>query len=131
MIKIPFNPNASLLRFECVVEYQRRAGALVALDTGASTVMFSREILESIGYDLDGVTERTSFGNASREHTVPKVTLTALSLDKAKLEHVEALCYTLPDYLGIDGVIGLNFLKRFKKVSLNFEDGILILEPKD
>ncbi|MFQ6042426.1 MAG: aspartyl protease family protein [Candidatus Poribacteria bacterium] len=131
MIKIPFNPNASLLRFECVVEYQTRAGALMALDTGASTVVLSREILESIGYDLDAVIERESFGNASREHTVPKVMLTALSLDKAKLEHVEALCYTLPDYLGIDGVIGLNFLRRFKEVSLNFEDGILSLKPKD
>jgi predicted aspartyl protease len=131
MIEIPFNPNASLLRFECVVEYQTtRAGALVALDTGASTVMLSQEILESVGYDLDAITERESFGDASCEHTVPKVTLTALSLDKAKLERVEALCYTLPAYLGIDGVIGLNFLRRFKKVSLNFEDGILILKPR-
>jgi len=131
MIEIPFNPNANALLFECVVEFQTKRNALVVLDTGASTVLLSQEILKSIGYDLDAVTEQESFGNASCEHTVPKVTLTALSLNKAQLEHVEALCYTLPDYLGIDGVIGLNFLRRFKKGTLNFEDGILILKPKD
>jgi len=131
MIRIPFDPDADALLFECIVEFQRMRSALLALDTGASNVTLSREILESIGYDLDAVTERESFGNASCEHTVPKVTLTSLNLEKARLECVEALCYTLPDYLGIDGVIGLNFLRRFKKVSLNFEDGILVLKPKD
>jgi len=130
MIEIPFDPDADALLFECAVEFQTIRNALVALDTGASTVMLSQEILESVGYDLDTIAERESFGDASCEHTAPKVMLTALSLDKARLEHVEALCYTLPAYLGIDGVIGLNFLRRFKKVSLNFDDGILILEPR-
>jgi hypothetical protein len=59
---------------------------------------------------------------------VPKVTLKSLSLETARQENVEALAYTLPEEYGIDGVIGLNFLRRFKRVTLDFEQGVITLE---
>ena len=119
---------AEILIFRCRVEYKRIRQARLALDTGASLVALSRDILEGIGFSLDTVTDYESFGNASQSHTVRKVTLTALSIDNARLEDVEALCYTLPASYGIDCVIGFNFLRRFRKVLLDFERGLLVLE---
>jgi len=91
MIEISFDPNATLLRFECKIEFQTTAGAILALDTGASSVTLSRPILERIGYNLDAVMEHESFGNASQSHTVPKITLKALSIETARLENVDVL----------------------------------------
>lgn len=55
------------------------------------------------------------------------VALRSFSLADTKIENMEALCYTLPEEHGIDGVIGLNFLRHFK-VTLDFGDGILYIE---
>jgi predicted aspartyl protease len=123
-----FNPNARLLIFECKIEFIEARRVWLALDTGASSVAIAKEILELIGYDLDATSERASFGDASQSHIVPKVTLKSLSLETARQENVEALAYTLPEEYGIDGVIGLNFLRRFKRVTLDFEQGVITLE---
>ena len=88
----------------------------------------NKEILELVGYDLDTTSEQASFGDASQSHIVPKVMLRSLSLETARQENVEALAYTLPEEYGIDGVIGLNFLRRFKQITLDFEQGVLTLE---
>jgi len=36
-------------------------------------------------------------------------------------------CYTLPEEHGIDGVIGLNFLRHFKRFAVDFEQTLLTL----
>lgn len=102
--------------------------ARLALDTGASLVTLSRQVLEAIGYDLRTINNLESFGNASQIHTVPKVILTSFAIGPARQMNIEALCYSLPAEYGIDGVIGLNYLRRFKRVSLDFANGLLILE---
>ena len=68
-----------------------------------------------------------SFGDASTSHLVPKVTLKSISLADAKIDDLEVLCYTIREEHGIDGVIGLNFLRHFK-ITLDFGQGILVLE---
>ena len=54
------------------------------------------------------------------------VVLKSLSLADARVENVEALCYTIPEEYGIDGVIGLNFLRHFN-IGLDFKQGVLTL----
>lgn len=130
MIQLSFDPNANLLVFECEVEGQFKTRAFLALDSGASNVILSEEILEDAGYDLDAVTRHETFGDASQSHTVPVVTLTALSVGPARQEDLEALAYTIPEEHGLDGVIGLNYLRRFRRVTLDFEAGLLTLEPR-
>ena len=127
MISFPFDPISNLLVFTCEVEYIDIAIINMALDTGASTTIIRESILKRIGYNIDEITEKTTFGDASTSHIVPMVTLKSFSLADAKIENVEALCYTLPEEHGIDGVIGLNFLRHFK-VTLDFGNGILYLE---
>gem|GEM_PF-6236526 len=66
------------------------------------------------------------FGDASKTHLVPKVLLKSFSLADAKIDNLEALSYTIPEEYGIDGVVGLNFLRQFN-ISLDFERGMLTL----
>jgi predicted aspartyl protease len=127
MTQLPFDPKAPLLIFPCHIEYRRRGRAWQPLDTGASTTIIRESILRAIGYASESLTELATFGDASQSHLAPKVTLKSFSLADAKVENLEALCYTIPEEHGIHGVIGLNFLRHFN-LALNFERGILTLE---
>ena len=127
MTQLTFDPNAILLIFPCRVEYRRAVHLDLALDTGASTTIISTKAASKIGYDLSQISDLASFGDASQSHLVPRVTLKSFSLADARVENLEALCYTIPEEHGIDGVIGLNFLRHFN-LALNFERGILTLK---
>ena len=126
MTRLAFDPNASLLVFPCLVEYRRRILLDLALDTGASTTIISIKAAREIGYDLSQISDLVSFADASKTHLVPGVTLKSLSFADARIEDIEALCYTIPEEHGIDGVMGLNFLRHFN-ISLDFERGMLTL----
>jgi hypothetical protein len=52
----------------------------------------------------------------------------SFSLADAKIDNLDALVYTIPEEHGIDGVIGLNFLRQFN-IGLDFKQGILTLNP--
>jgi hypothetical protein len=84
MIELHFDPKAPLLIFPCVIEYQAIGAVWLALDTGASMTIIRNSALRDIGYPLESITEFASFGNASKTHLVPKVTLKSLSLADAR-----------------------------------------------
>ncbi len=126
MTQIPFDPNANILIFRCRVEYESIITLYLALDTGASNVIISREAAINIGYNLKLTPDQTTISDASTSHLVPILTLKSFRLADATVENIQVLCYTIPEELGINGVIGLNFLRHFN-VNLNFEKGILTL----
>ena len=127
MTELHFDPDAPLLISPCTIEYRNIRRVWLALDTGASTTIIRESVLGDIGYSIEAMTETASFGDASTSHLVPKVTLRSFSLADARIDSLEALCYTIPEEHGIDGVVGLNFLRHFR-ITLNFEQGILSLD---
>jgi len=128
MTQVPFNPEASLLIFPCTIECRHIGEVRLALDTGASTTTIREDALTDIGYSPKSLTDLVSFSDASQSHLVPRVTLKSFSLAGARIDNLEVLAYTIPD--GIDGVIGLNFLRHFN-LNLNFDRGILTMERID
>jgi len=127
MIHLPFDPGAHLLIFSCTIEYHDIARVRLALDTGASTTTIRESSLRDIGYPPESLTDLVPFSDASQSHLVPRITLKSLSLAGARVENLEALCYTIPEEYGIHGVVGLNFLRHFN-LNLNFKQGILTME---
>jgi hypothetical protein len=124
--QLRFDSQATLLIFPCTIEYQDIRTILLALDTGCSFTIIQESSLIDIGYSLEAITQFASFGDASKSHLVPKALLKSFSLADAKIDNLEALSYTIPEEYGIDGVIGLNFLRHFN-ISLGFEQGMLTL----
>jgi len=127
MSRIPFDPSAPILPFECSVEFKTRHTFTMVLGTGASYTIISQAAAIEVGFDLGQITETISFGDASQTHMATKVTLKSFSLADAKVDNLDALIYTIPEEYGVDGVIGLNFLRHFN-ITLDFEQGTLTLE---
>ncbi|MBI3921214.1 MAG: hypothetical protein HY318_07340 [Armatimonadetes bacterium] len=88
----------------------------------------SRKWLEALGYDLAAAEQSVSFGDASQSHVARVVLLDCFGLSGAEEAEVECVAHTLPESYGLDGIIGLNYLCRFRKVTLDFGDSVLTLD---
>ncbi len=129
MIQHPFDPQAPLLAFPCIARHGGRFINLwMALDCGATCVMVAQPRLSVLGYDMANVATSASFGDASQSHTAPLVTLDSFGIVGAEEPNIECLAYTLPAQYGLDGVIGLNYLRRFHRATLDFHSSVLTLE---
>ena len=126
MTVAPFPPNAPVLLFDCTIEFHTKLTLIMALDTGSSYTVIREAAARKIGFELDKVQEWVTIGDASQHHIAHKVTLKSFSLADAKIDSLDVLIYTLPEEHGIDGIIGLNFLRQFN-IGLDFKQGILTL----
>ena len=98
----------------------------LALDTGATRTMINREHLIAIGYDRASETQRVNVTTGSRIESAPLVKLqrvVALSQERVDLP---VLAHTLPPTAGIDGLLGLDFL-RDRLLEVDFRKGLLSL----
>ena len=88
--------------------------------------MINREHLIAIGYDRASETQRVNVTTGSRIESAPLVKLqrvVALSQERVDLP---VLAHTLPPTAGIDGLLGLDFL-RDRLLEVDFRKGLLSL----
>jgi len=94
----------------------------LALNTGATATLVNAGMLVSIGYDPAIVAERFQVTTGSGVEFVPRITLkkiTALGQEKADFP---VLCHTLPPSAGVDGLLGLDFI-RGQRLTVDFRSG--------
>ena len=84
------------------------------LDTGSAYTLISQEILESIGCSpaIPKRTQRIITG--SGYEIVPVISVTTFHCMGRFLENSEILAHTLPLGVYVDGLLGMDFLGRFK-----------------
>ena len=127
-MKLPFNPRARQIVVRAELTGKANYVRLrLLLDTGASFSVVSREALALAGYDLaaEGMTTSLTTGSgteAARQLFVKG--FAALGLARADFPIVG---YDLPAAAGVDGVIGLDFL-RGHILTMDFVNGILTFE---
>lgn len=84
----------------------------MVLDTGASYVTVATRALESLGYDLEDPARVIDITTASGIERVPVVTLAALTALDVTESNVDAVGHDLPRGSGVDGLLGLSFLRH-------------------
>jgi hypothetical protein len=97
----------------------------LALDTGATNTLTNVPMLQAVGYNpaqfpAQRITSASGGGTAT---LVPVTKLTALGHD---LPNATVLAHSLPANVGIDGLLGLDFL-RHKILTLDFRAGQITL----
>jgi predicted aspartyl protease len=102
----------------------------LALDTGATRTVVNAGLLVAVGYDPAATLERTEVTTGSGVEFAALVTISQIVALGRKLTGFPVLAHTLPPSAGVDGVLGLDFL-RGQVLWIDFQNGQLTIgEPK-
>jgi len=130
MSRVTYDPSASGIVVDLLVESADGASSLlipVVLDTGASFTIIATDLLVKLGYDpANPLLERQRIITGSGIEYAPSMTVRSATAIGQKVSHVGVLCHDLPAESGIDGLLGLNFLRHFKLI-IRFRKGIIEL----
>ncbi len=88
----------------------------MALDTGARSTVITHDLAIGIGFKPEEFGATTRFLGATGPAWASVLTLDSVSVLGLAVTSLRVLCYPLPDALGIEGVLGLDFLNRFRVV---------------
>ncbi len=105
--------------------------AWLILDTGASHTILSREVAEELGLLSAGPTALVTLKTAGGPVQAEIVRVDSIRVDKAEVRNSLVAVYDMPDVpRGVDGLLGLTFLKQFQ-VTLDTAKGELQLRRPD
>jgi predicted aspartyl protease len=126
---ISFDPKEDLIYLSTTLHGPLGAiNARMALDTGATVTMINQDILRAAGYDLDQIYDFISIVTGSRVESVKQLTIHSIRALDHVIENLPAICHDLPEESGLDGLLGLNFLRYFD-VEIRYSESSLLLRP--
>jgi predicted aspartyl protease len=99
--------------------------AKLALDTGATTTVINTGILQRVGY-VEFFEDRVHITTGSGIELVPRVTVTRLKALGKTIRNFPVLAHTLPPTAAVDGLLGLDFLRR-RRLTLDFRRSTITL----
>ncbi len=98
----------------------------LALDTGATQTLINSSLLVAIGYDPAAGGDRVEVTTGSGVEFAAVVSVSTIVALGQELVDLPVLAHTLPPSAGVDGVLGLDFLRR-KLLTIDFANGRLEL----
>ena len=102
------------------------SGGKLLLDTGAARSLVSRSFLSLLGYDLSIARTRQRIITASGMASAPELRVTRIiAIGRERLDF-PLLCYDLPQVLRVDGLLGLDFMRKYR-LTVDFQNGFLSL----
>lgn len=122
-MSVPFNAAGGLVVVNAEVVGPTGAAVIrLALDTGATATVVSGAILVAVGYDPALSPTRLQVTTGSGIEYVPVVAVTRLQALGQDRNGLSVLAHTLPPSAGVDGVLGLDFL-RGQRLVIDFRAG--------
>jgi predicted aspartyl protease len=101
----------------------------LALDTGATRTLINSSLLVAVGYDPTATIARIEVTTGSGVEYAVLISISKIEALGREFTQFPVLAYTLPPSAGVDGVLGLDFL-RGRLLSIDFQHGRLTLaEP--
>ena len=96
----------------------------VLLDTGAVYTVIAWDVAKDIGYDPAVSPRRMPIVTANGVIEAPLITVDAIEVAELRAERVDAICHDIPEIAGIEGLLGLSFLQRFRTL-IDYSVGVL------
>ena len=130
MPRVVYDPSVSSIVVDLLLEAANGKSSLlipVVLDTGASLTIVANDIMAQFGYDPanPGLDRKRIIMGSGIEYA-PRMSVRSATAIGQKVINLEILCHDLPPESGVDGLLGLNFLRHFK-LTIRFRKGIIDL----
>lgn len=130
MPRVIYDPSVSSIVVDLLLEAADGKSSLlipVVLDTWASLTIVATDLMAQLGYDpANPSLGRQRIVMGSGVEYAPRATVRSATAIGQKVANLEVLCHDLPPESGVDGLLGLNFLKHFK-LTIRFRKGIIDL----
>lgn len=84
------------------------------LDTGAVYTVVAWDVAKDIGYDPAVSERRMPIVTANGVIEAPLITVESIELAELRAEAVDVVCHDIPEIAGIEGLLDLSFLQRFR-----------------
>ena len=126
-MSFPFDPQQGLIIVRAELWGPTGSAVLrLALDTGATWTIVNVGMLVAIGCDPALVPARIQVTTASGVEFVPRVALERIEALGKEQTGFPVLAHTLPPSAGVDGLLGLDFL-RGQSVTIDLRNGRVTL----
>lgn len=99
----------------------------LALDTGATSTLVSSDIINALGYEVIADKKIRLIMGGGVDYA-QQVTVQKLNVADQQVKNLTVTCFNLPQESGLDGLLGLNFLRHFD-TEINYSNSTLILKP--
>jgi clan AA aspartic protease (TIGR02281 family) len=86
----------------------------VVLDTGAVYTVIAWDVAKDIGYDPAISKRRMPIVTANGVIESSLITVERIQIADLQAESVDVICHDIPEITGIEGLLGLSFLKHFR-----------------
>ena len=127
-MSIYFDPQSHLVAVNVLLKGpERDYYARLALDTGATYTMISKEVLELIGYNPDSLPKIVNFTTGSGMESASSLRVNQIEALGQKLTDFPLVAFTLPPSALIDGLLGLDFF-RGRILTIDFQKGEVSLQ---
>jgi predicted aspartyl protease len=130
MPRVVFDPSVSSIVVDFLLEAADGRSSLVipvVLDTGASMTIIATDVMGRLGYDpANPVLDRQRIITGSGIEYSPLANVCSATAIGQRVTNLDVLCHDLPPESGVDGLLGLNFLRHFK-LTIRFRKGIIDL----
>lgn len=126
-MRTPFDTQRGLIIVKAGIDGPSgRALLRLALDTGATGTLVNTALVVALGYDPALSTERVQVTTGSGVEFVPRIRLSQINALGQGRTDFPILCHTLPSSTGVDGLLGLDFLRGFV-LTVDFQSGFITL----
>lgn len=128
MMSMQFNPLEGLILIPSQIEGPSGKAILrLALDTGATSTVIDVNLLVALGYDPALSSERVEMTTGSGIEYAPRIILSQIFALRQTCQDFPVLAHSLPPSAGVDGLLGLDFL-RDKIIQIDFQNGRIQFE---
>ncbi len=98
----------------------------LALDTGAVGTVIHPEILAALGYDLSQTASQVCIVTASGVRSASRLVLNRIRALDQEDTSLLVTCHALPPTAGVEGLLGLDFIRR-QRLVVDFDAGQITL----
>lgn len=121
---VQFTPAGQYMLVNALINQQ--VPAKLHIEQRAAYTILSSELAQALGIEITARTSEMRFELDGQTYAAPLVNLPSLKIGGMEVRNIPTLIWNLSEYPGIDGFLGMTFLKHFQ-VEIKEQERLIVL----